>query len=215
MGSGTTGLPRPCLMLVTEPSPRLLEIVRAAALGGVDVVQLREKRAAGHGLKATFKALTHALKAETPVVVNADWSRAAGFGARHIHLPERSVPPGVVRHHVGVGALLGKSVHSVEAACLAAAQGVSYLVAGMIFPSSSHPDLEPAGLDFLQEICAAVDLPVLAIGGVTAENAGACLRAGASGVAVMSPLMRAEDPAAVAGEYRAALDFAWEKRPCS
>lgn len=149
------------------------------------------------------------------MVVNADWQRAVGFGAKHIHLPEQSVPVGVVRHHLGNGALVGKSAHSVEAARKAAAQGADYILAGTVFASGSHLGIEPLGLDFLRDVCAAVSLPVLAIGGVTPENLGACIAAGAGGVAVLSPLMRAADPKAVAQKYRAALDAAWGERECS
>lgn len=207
-----TNLPRPCLMLVTEPSPRLPQIAGEAVGGGVNVVHLRDKRAAAHGLKVTFKGLGQSLRSGTIVVVNADWQRAVGFGARHIHLPEQSAPPGVIRHHLGAGALVGKSAHSVEAAQKAASQGADYIIAGTIFASQSHPDVEPAGLDFLREVCAAVSIPVLAIGGVTLENLAGCIEAGAAGVAVLSPIMRAADPKSAAREYRAALDAAWEER---
>ncbi len=205
-------LPTPCLMLVTEPSPRLPQIAGEAVGGGFNMVQLRDKRAAAHGLRLTFKGLGQSLRAGTIVAVNADWQRAVAFGARHIHLPEHSVPVGVVRHHLGTGALVGKSAHSVEAACKAAALGADYVIAGTIFASQSHPDTEPLGLDFLREVCAAVAIPVLAIGGVTPENLGACIEAGAAGVAVLSPIMRAADPKAAAQKYRAALDTAWEKQ---
>lgn len=209
-----TNLPTPCLMLVTEPSPRLPQIAGEAVGGGVNVVHLRDKRAAAHGLRLTFKALGQPLRSGTIVVVNADWQRAVGFGARHIHLPEQSAPVGVIRHHLGSGALVGKSAHSVEAALKAAAQGADYIIAGTIFASPSHPDSEPAGLAFLRDVCAAVPIPVLAIGGVTPGNLGACIDAGAAGVAVLSPLMRSADPKAAAQEYRAALDAAWEEREC-
>ena len=209
-----TNLPQPCLMLVTEPSPRLPQIAGEAVGGGVNVVQLRDKRAAAHGLKVTFKALGQALRSGTIVAVNADWQRAVGFGARHIHLPEQSAPVGVIRHHLGSGALVGKSAHSVEAAIRAASQGADYIIAGTIFASQSHPDIEPAGLNFLRDVCGAVSIPVLAIGGVTPENLGACIEAGAAGVAVLSPIMRSANPKATAQEYRAALDAAWEEREC-
>ena len=204
-----TNLPRPCLMLVTEPSPRLPQIAGEAVGGGINMVHLRDKRAAAHGLRLTFKGLGQSLRRGTIVTVNADWQRAAGFGARHIHLPENSVPVGVVRHHLGSGALVGKSAHSVEAALKAASQGADYIIAGAIFTSQSHPDIEPAGLDFLRDVCAAVSIPVLAIGGVTPENLGSCIEVGAAGVAVLSPIMRATDPKAAAQAYRAALDTAW------
>ncbi len=206
-----TRLPTPCLMLVTEPSPRLPQIAGEAVGGGVNVVHLRDKRVTAHGLRLTFKGLGQSLRGGTIVIVNADWQRAVGFGARHIHLPEHSVPIGVVRHHLGTGALVGKSIHSVEAAQKAALQGADYIIAGTVFASQSHPDIEPMGLDFLRDVCAAVSVPVLAIGGVAPENMGACIEAGAAGVAVLSPIMRAADPKAVAQSYRAALDAAWEE----
>ena len=207
-----TNLPQPCLMLVTEPSPRLPQIAGEAVGGGVNVVQLRDKRPAAHGLRLTFKGLGQSLRSGTIVIVNADWQRAVGFGARHIHLPEQSAPVGVIRHRLGSGALAGKSAHSVEAAIRAASQGADYIIAGTIFASQSHPDIEPMGLDFLRDVCAAVSIPVLAIGGVTLDNLGACIEAGAAGVAVLSPIMRATDPKAAAQAYRAALDAAWEER---
>jgi len=209
-----TNLPRPCLMLVTEPSPRLPQIAGEAVGGGVNVVHLRDERAAAHGLKVTFKGLGQSLRAGTIVVVNADWQRAVGFGARHIHLPEQSAPVGVIRHRLGAGALVGKSAHSVEAAVRAAAQGADYLIAGTIFASQSHPEAEPAGLDFLREVCAAVSVPVLATGGVTPDNLAGCLEMGAAGVAVSSAIMRAADPKSAARQYRAALDAACEEREC-
>ena len=202
-------LPTPCLMLVTEPSSRLPQIAGEAVGGGVNVVHLRDKRASAHCLRLTFKGLGQSLRGGTIVVVNADWQRAVAFGARHIHLPEQSAPVGVIRHHLGSGALVGKSVHFVEAAIRAASQGADYLIAGTIFASQSHPDIEPAGLDFLRDVCAAVSIPVLAIGGVTPENSAPCIQAGAAGVAVLSPIMRAADPKAAAQKYRAALDAAW------
>ena len=207
-----TNLPQPCLMLVTEPSPRLPQIAGEAVGGGVNVVHLRDKRPAAHGLRLTFKGLGQSLRSGTIVIVNADWQRAVGFGARHIHLPEQSAPVGVIRHRLGSGALAGKSAHSVEAAIRAASQGADYIIAGTIFASQSHPDIEPMGLDFLRDVCAAVSIPVLAIGGVTPDNLGACIEAGAAGVAVLSPIMRATDPKAAAQAYRAALDAAWEER---
>ena len=207
-----TNLPQPCLMLVTEPSPRLPQIAGEAVGGGVNVVHLRDKRPAAHGLRLTFKGLGQSLRSGTIVIVNADWQRAVGFGARHIHLPEQSAPVGVIRHRLGAGALAGKSAHSVEAAIRAASQGADYIIAGTIFASQSHPDIEPMGLDFLRDVCAAVSIPVLAIGGVTPDNLGACIEAGAAGVAVLSPIMRATDPKAAAQAYRAALDAAWEER---
>ena len=199
-------------MLVTEPSPRLPEIVSEAVAGGVDIVQWREKRGKGMGYNRAYADLSAILKERAPLVVNGNWETAAGLGARRVHLPEKSLPVGVVRHRIGAKSLIGKSVHSVSSAEGAAKQGADYLVVGTIFGSTSHPEREPAGLEFLRDVCAAVTVPVLAIGGVTPEAVADCLAAGAAGVAVLSPLMRAADPRAAAQAYRQALDAAWEKR---
>ena len=202
----------PCLMLVTEPSPRLPEIVAEAVTGGVDVVQWRENRGKGMGYNRAYGDLNAALKERALLVVNGNWETAVGLGARRIHLPEKSLPIGVVRHRIGAKSLVGKSVHSVSSAEQAEKQGADYLIAGTIFASASHPNLEPSGLEFLREVCAAVSIPVLAIGGVTSENTADCIAAGAAGVAVLSAIMRASDPREAAQTYRAALDAAWEAR---
>ncbi len=206
-----TRLPLPCLMLVTEPSPRLPEIIAEAVAGSVNAVQWREKVRNGAQYRQRFLSVRHAAGESVPMLVNGNWEAALACGARHVHLPEKSLPLGVARYRMGGNGLLGKSVHSVENALRAQADGADYVIAGTIFASQSHPDIEPAGLDFLREVCAAVSIPVLAIGGVTPENTADCMGAGAAGVAVLSPIMRAADPKAAAQAYRAALDAAWEK----
>ncbi len=206
--------PRPCLMLVTEPSPRLPQIVSEAIAGGVDIVQWRDKSAAIDTLDVAWSVL-EAIAEQALMIVNGQPNYSPylvrKISTDGVHLPENSLySPDRVRPALA-GGLAGCSVHSVAKARQAASEGADYLVAGTIFASQSHPDLAPAGLGFLREVCAAVSIPVLAIGGVTPENAGACLEAGAAGVAVLSPIMRAADPKSAAQEFRMALDEAWEK----
>lgn len=209
------GLPLPCLMLVTEPSPRLPGIIVEAVAGGVNTVQWREKVRNGAHYRQRCVSIRKAAGDAVPVLVNGNWEAALACGARHVHLPEKSLPVGVVRWRLGGNGLIGKSVHSVEAALKAQEDGADYLVAGMIYASASHPELVPAGLDFLRDVCALVSLPVVAIGGVTPENLGECVGAGASGIAILSPLMNADDPREVARAYSAALRAAWEQAVCS
>lgn len=197
-------------MLVTEPSPRLSEIVAEAVAGGVDIVQLRDRVSAPdclHEMATTLRPLTGCL------LVNCVWpALASSVGADGVHLPEAGPDIALARREFGRPALVGRSVHTVDAARQAAAEGADYLIAGTIFASPSHPTLAPAGLNFLRQVCAAVSVPVLVIGGVTPENVAGCIAAGASGVAVLSPLMRADNPEETAKQYRAALDATWEKR---
>jgi len=117
-----------------------------------------------------------------------------------------------VRHHLGEKTFIGKTVHTVQTAVAAAAQGADYLMAGNIFTEASESKLEPLGLEFLRDVCAAVTIPVLAFGGILPENAAECIEAGAAGIAVMSGIMQAPDKGAAAEEYWTVLEEAWDKR---
>jgi thiazole tautomerase (transcriptional regulator TenI) len=204
-------LPCPGLMLVTEPmeQERLTAIVRQAAEGGVNMVQLRDKTQTPSELTSTAAVLKRTLP-ETLILVNGCPTAARGARVGGVHLPEEGVQTKEARAAVGAYRLVGRSVHSVEAAQKAAGEGADYLIAGTIFASRSHPDLPPAGLEFLREVCAAVTIPVLAIGGITPENAPDCLRAGAAGIAVLSAILSAADPRAAAQRYRQSLETAEE-----
>lgn len=201
----------PTLMLVTEP-PRigfrpLEETVEAAVSGGVDAVLLRDKEAPAERLLATAERLRRLTqgKARLFVHTNASVARAARADGRHCSASALRTSHGRLP---AADMTLGYSVHTVEEARRAASRGAEYLLGGTIFPSSSHPELEPAGLAVLGALCGATPVPVLAIGGVVPENAAACLQAGAAGVAALSSLMRAADPEAMARSYRRALESA-------
>lgn len=208
------GLPYPCLMLVTEPCESLGPIVSQAIASGVNAVQWRDKRVRIGKRDPALAAMTSAVTEPALLIGNGDWQTLLRHGIRKIHLPEHSLPVGVVKHHAGHGAFVGKSVHSVRAAREAEMAGADYVVAGTIFASSSHPEIDPAGVDFLNAVCAAVTIPVLAIGGVTPERVASCVDAGAVGVAVLSAIMHAADPKDAARQFRDALDMAWENKRC-
>ena len=110
------------------------------------------------------------------------------------HLPE-NVP----------GRALGRSVHSVEAALRAELDGCEYVVAGSVFPTSSHPDGPVGGVELIEAVANAVRIPVIAIGGINAANARACIDAGARGVAVISAIFDAGDPKRAAEELWRAI----------
>jgi thiamine-phosphate pyrophosphorylase len=157
-----------------------LENARAAAEGGATVIQLRRKGVttdelveAGHGfseLGAIF-------------VVNDDVEAALRLGADGVHLGRSD--EGAERA-VAEGLLLGTSAAVVEDARQGEAAGAAYVGAGPVWATPSKPDADPPiGLDGLAEICRAVSIPVVAIGGVDVSNAADCIRAGAAGVAVI------------------------------
>jgi len=162
-------------VLVTD-----LEVARRAVEEGATVVQLRLKGAGTEEVVERgrpFRALAATL------VVNDDVDAAIELGADGVHLGRSDTG---AERALEAGLLLGLSATSVEEARHAQEQGAAYVGAGPVWPTPSKEDADPAiGLDGLRAICAAVSIPVVAIGGIDASNAGDCIRAGAAGVAVV------------------------------
>jgi thiazole tautomerase (transcriptional regulator TenI) len=156
--------------------------LRAIALGAT-ALQLRDPAATARTLQLEAVRLV-AAAAPVPVVVSSRADLALAVGAAGVHLPERDLPVAAARRLLA-GGLVGRSVHSAEAALQAEAEGADYVVFGPVFESRSHPGQPPRGLDGLREVVAAVGLPVLAIGGVDPEGAARCRRAGAAGYAAI------------------------------
>lgn len=111
---------------------------------------------------------------------------AKTLGVKKIHLPMHMLTEELCREFE----VVGSSVHSTEEAVKAEKLGVSYVTAGHIFATDCKKGLPPRGLDFLREICTAVDIPVYAIGGINEDNISSVLSAGASGACIMSGMMK-------------------------
>jgi thiamine monophosphate synthase len=106
------------------------------------------------------------------------------------------------------GGLVGRSVHSISAALKAQEDGADFLVLGTVFPSLSHPGGPAGGLKLVEDVTTIVDVPVIGIGGITPENAGQVVSAGAAGVAVIRAILGDPDPEGAARRLRATLDAA-------
>lgn len=135
---------------------------------------------------------------------------ASLVAADRLHLPERGVPVPVARRIVGETMRIGRSVHGVEAARAAAAEGVDHLVVGTIFPSASHPDVEPAGpgrLTAVREALGDAGEPpaIYAVGGVEPARVATAVDAGADGVAALRALWESDDPARIVARFLEAL----------
>lgn len=185
----------------------LLELVAAALRGGVEAVQLREKDLSGrelYDLAVALRALCRQYDAKLLVNDRVDVALAAG--ADGVQLPLTSFDPADARRLIGQGKLIGASAHGPEEARAAAAAGADFVVLGPIFDTpSKRPYGPPLGVNRLREISGQLGVPVLAIGGVRADHASALRQAGAWGVAVVSAILEAADPAAAAAELRASL----------
>lgn len=197
----TAGLSRPVFCLVTDRhraggqgsrnlrgnSDQLVRLVRHAAAAGVNLVQVRERGLDDRPLLALTREIVGAVEGTCArVVVNDRVDIALAAGAAGVHLRADSPPAPAVRAIVPTGFLIGRSVHSEGEAIEAAATGVDYLILGTIFPTASKPaGGAPLGLEPLARAVRAIDTPILAIGGVTADNVGKIAAAGAAGFAAI------------------------------
>ena len=127
-----------------------------------------------------------------PLVVNSFWETASELGIKRVHLPLQILRDMSADDKAQFDAI-GTSCHSAEDAIEAQALGAGYIIAGHIFETECKKGLAGRGTDFLKEICNTVKLPVYAIGGISADNAAECIKAGADGICLMSSFMQAED----------------------
>jgi thiamine-phosphate diphosphorylase len=133
------------------------------------------------------------------LVVNDRADIALTAGAPGVQLGARSLPISVVRS-LRADLTIGWSAHSAEAAAAAEREGANFIFAGSIYPTATHPGIAPGGTHLLEKCVAACEIPVLAIGGVTAERITEILRTGAYGVAVIRAVWSAPDPVPAAEE---------------
>jgi thiamine-phosphate pyrophosphorylase len=158
------------------------------ALGDVDWVQIREKDLSGRELMLLVRRVMGLPNPHSArILVNTRVDVALAAGADGVHLPSRSIAASEWRGMVPSGFLIGVSCHSLEEVLRAEAEGADYVLFGPVFaPLSKTSDLAPRGVEELGRVSRAVRIPVMALGGITAENAAACVNAGAAGVAGIS-----------------------------
>jgi thiamine-phosphate pyrophosphorylase len=178
------------------------EVAERAVAGGATVVQVRLKGAGTHARAALGRQLR---RLPAMLVINDDVEAALRCGADGVHLGQTDRG---AKRALAAGLILGISAADVDEAEEAAAMGAAYIGAGPVWATPTKADgAGPIGLDVLEAICAAVRIPVVAIGGVDAANAGLCVGAGAAGVAVVraardAPAVRAAVDAALAASAR-------------
>jgi thiamine-phosphate pyrophosphorylase len=173
---------------LTEDFSRILKLVSAAAAAGVNLIQLREKNLSTRVLfDLALRAAEITRGSATRLLINdrADVARAAG--ADGVHLQIRSLEPRIVRRTFGEEFLIGASTHSLAEARAARDGGADFVVFGPVFDTVSKRIYgEPVGLEKLSEAARELaSFPIIALGGVTLNNAQECLRAGARGVAAI------------------------------
>ncbi len=204
------GLPeqRPLLYYITDrraaPAGSLLPLIEQAVAAGVDMIQVRERDLPTRELLALAEAaVARARGTSTRLLLNDRLDVALAARAQGVHLPVHGFPPADVRRqHPGL--LIGASCHNLQELRRAEAGGADFAVFGPVFETpSKRPYGPPVGLEKLAEAVHAAGIPVLALGGVTLENAARCLDAGAAGLAAISLFQQAADLAETAKSLRA------------
>ena len=184
----------------------LAEQVRECLEGGATMIQLREKEME----EDAFEKEAEEIKAicreyGVPFIVNDNVEVAMRCGADGVHVGQRDMEAGEVRKKIGSHRILGVSAQTVEQAVLAQRRGADYLGVGSVFPTSTKRDADAVSLETLRQICAAVSIPVVAIGGITEENVTQLKGSGIAGAAVVSAVFGAPDIRLAAGRLKEKL----------
>lgn len=186
------------LYLVTDKSDdveKFLKTIEAAIKGGVSVVQIREKTADTldfYNLALKVKEIT--TKYNVPLIINDRVDVALAIDADGVHVGQSDMPCDVTRKLVGKDKIVGVSAATISEAKKAEADGADYIGTGAVFPTATKDDAPKITKKDLKEIVDSIDIPVVAIGGITHDNASELLDTGIAGLSVVSAIMSSDNP---------------------
>lgn len=185
-----------------------IELTRMAVENGAGLIQLREKNWETRQLVETAVNMVKVCHDHNAlIVVNDRADVAAAAGADGVHIGQDDLDPRMARALLGPGKIIGVSAGNIAEAQAAAEAGADYLGVGPVYPTSSKDcRYDAGGPELLAEIAAWTPLPVIGIGGIAPENTGELIKAGAAGVAVISSILAADDPARVVQEFITVFD---------
>jgi thiamine-phosphate pyrophosphorylase len=172
----------------------LAEVVEEAIIGGVTVVQLREKITSTldfYNTALRIKAVTD--KYDIPLIINDRLDIALAVDAAGLHVGQNDMPPHIARKVLGPNKILGVSTATLQEALKAQEDGADYIGVGAMFPTNSKSDAKYVTLEDLEKIKQGVKIPVVAIGGINLSNIRQVMEAGADGAAVISAILGKDD----------------------
>ena len=172
-----------------------LKIIEEAIKGGTSILQLREKTASTkdfYQLALKVKEITS--KYDVPLLINDRIDIAIAVDSEGVHIGQDDMPADIARKIIGEDKILGVSASTVEEAKKAEIDGADYIGSGAVFPTATKDDADSVSKDELKKIVDSIDIPVVAIGGITLKNAESLKDTGIAGFSVVSAIMSADDP---------------------
>ena len=181
----------------------LYEVVKESLDGGATFIQLREKELDNeHFLEEAKQLKELCAEYKVPFVINDNVDIAIAMDADGVHVGQSDMETGDVRAKLGTDKIIGVSAHTVEQAILAEKRGADYLGVGAVFPTGSKDDADDVSHETLKAICEAVNIPVIAIGGITVDNTPQLAGTGICGIAVISAIYAQPDIVAATKELK-------------
>jgi thiamine-phosphate pyrophosphorylase len=192
----------------------IVDVVQQAIAGGATMIQLREKIASTREMLDIGRALlTVTRPARIPLIVNDRIDVAIALGAEGVHVGQSDMPAALARQMIGPDTILGVSAEEVQHAIDAERDGADYVGAGDVFGTPTKADAcAPIGAEGLSAIVRATRCPVIAIGGINFDNAADAIAAGSVGLAVISAVVSADDPAEASKRLLSIVRNRMEKR---
>ena len=180
---------------INKTDDEFLKIIEEAIKGGTTVVQIREKEGETldfYNLALKVKEITS--KYNVPLIVNDRIDVALAIKSEGVHIGQTDMPADVARSLIGDEMILGVSASTVEEARKAEKDGADYIGTGAVFPTATKDDAPSITKDDLKEVTGSINIPTVAIGGITLENANELAGTGIAGISVVSAIMNSKDP---------------------
>ena len=188
-------------------------VVEEALKGGATMVLLREKEISHEGMVELARRLKPVCASYgVPLIINDDVQAALEADADGVHVGQEDLGVVEARKLLGPDKIIGASAHNVAEALEAVRQGADYLGSGAVFGSATKTNVSCLPMEELKRICAAVSVPVVAIGGISEKNAGSLAGTGIAGIAVISAIFAAADKREAAARLRATAERLAERR---
>jgi thiamine-phosphate pyrophosphorylase len=190
------------LYLVTSPRPDLVEVVEQSLLGGVRLVQLREKNSSAHEIMRLGRAIRELCTDHGALfILNDRPDLALALECDGVHVGQEDAEVALARRILGPDAVIGRSTHHPTEAAAALAEGADYIGIGPVYATPTKAGREPVGLEYVRYCAEQIALPGFAIGGLDLENVDRVLQAGGTRVAVVRAIMDAPDPKHITQQF--------------